>query len=131
MISDRPIDIAGLVPAEAGQTSGAVVTFAGVVRDHNKRRSVTGMFYECYREMAERELERLVDEVKARYPVREVLVRHRVGEVPVGDTSLLVVVTSTHREAAFDACRAVIDHVKRRLPIWKKEYYADGTAKWL
>ena len=130
-ISDRPIDPGDVVPDDVDPTSGAVVTFTGVVRNHNERRPVTGMFYECYGEMAEQEIASLIEDVRARFPVRSVLVRHRVGEIPVGDISLLVVVSSAHRRAAFDACQAIIDDVKRRVPIWKKEYYEDGTAKWL
>jgi len=119
----------GLGGAEAAH--GAVVTFSGVVRDHNEGRPVTGVFYDCYREMAERELERLAARAGSRYPVKVIRLEHRIGELTVGDVSLLIVVASAHRKEAFDACQYIIDEIKKRVPIWKKERYADETSKWL
>lgn len=110
---------------------GAVVTFTGVVRSPNNGRPVASIFYDCYREMAEREIASVVDDIKTDWPVDTVKVVHRVGEVGVGDISLLVVVTAIHRREAFEAGRKTVDEIKRRVPIWKKERYDDTTTKWL
>jgi len=117
--------------ADLDPAHGGVVTFAGVVRNHNNERSVTAMFYECYKEMAEGEMTRIVDEVKARRDLGEVRLVHRVGEVLPGEISLLVVVSAEHRQAAFDASQEIVNEIKKRAPIWKKERYGDGTESWL
>jgi molybdopterin synthase catalytic subunit len=129
VITTRPID-----PREfqyAGGSSGAVVTFAGVVRNSNEGREVTGMHYDCYREMAEQEIARIIDEVKATTSVQTIDVVHRIGELAVGEVSLVVVVKAPHRRQAFGAAQQVIDELKRRVPIWKKEHYADSESRWL
>ena len=131
MITDRPIRLDSDEVARAEAAHGAVVTFAGVVRDHNDGRPVAGVYYECYREMAERELSRLAAETEVRFPVKVARLEHRVGELAVGDVSLLLIVGSSHRKNAFGACQHIIDEMKQRVPIWKKERYADESAKWL
>lgn len=123
--------MADYLTGDCDPVSGAVVTFTGVVRDHNDGRRVTGMFYQCYREMAEREIAAVVESVKKKYRVKTVEAVHRVGELAVGDVSLLVVVASAHRRDAFEAIQEFVDVLKERVPIWKKERYADGTEKWL
>jgi molybdopterin synthase catalytic subunit len=130
LITDRLIHIHEHT-ADLDPSHGAVVTFAGVVRSHNNGRAVTGMFYECYREMAEREMTQIVDEVRGKRELGVVRLVHRVGEVAPGEMSLLVVVTAEHRQAAFDACQEIVDEIKKRAPIWKKERYADSTESWL
>jgi molybdopterin synthase catalytic subunit len=116
---------------EFDPTCGGVVTFCGVVRTPNKGREVIGIFYDCYREMAEREIGSVVTAIKAECSVKSIKVLHRVGEVAVGEVSLLVAVSAEHRREAFAAAARVIDEIKRRLPIWKKERYDDGSAKWV
>ena len=117
----------------AGVTAGtgAVVSFVGVVRDHDGGRKVTGIYYDCYREMAQREAERIAREIRESFGVQAVRLIHRVGELAVGDVSLFVVVASAHRGDAFDAARTIVERVKERLPVWKKERYADGESQWL
>jgi molybdopterin synthase catalytic subunit len=129
MITTRPIDPGCF--AQPGTSNGAVVTFTGVVRDHNDGRPVTGMHYDCYRAMAEQEMQRIVAEVKTATGVESIEAVHRIGELVVGDISLLVVVTAPHRREAFDAAQKVVDELKQRVPIWKKEHYADAESKWL
>jgi molybdopterin synthase catalytic subunit len=130
-IADAPITVDGIVARARDTRNGAVVTFEGVVRREDRGRRVTGIYYDCYRAMAEQELERIVEAARTRFAVGIVDVRHRIGEVAAGETSLLVVVTAPHRKAAFDACQAVIDDIKKCVPIWKKERYTDQPAQWL
>ena len=112
-------------------TCGGVVTFLGVVRSPSQGREVVGIFYECYREMAEREIGLVIESVSKECSVKSIKVVHRIGEVAVGEVSLLVAVSAPHRREAFDATQRVIDEIKDRVPIWKKERYADDAAKWL
>ena len=131
MITDKPIRLEEHLVDEFDPTCGAVVTFAGIVRSTHEGRVVTGIFYDCYHEMADREIGRIIDGVKTEFSVRSVEVVHRIGEVAAGEMSLLVVVSAPHRAAAFAAGQKVVDELKRRLPIWKKERYADAPAAWL
>ena len=117
-------------PGELG--AGAVVTFDGVVRATNDGRSdVTGIFYDCYREMADREMNDIILEVRRMHPVSHIQIVHRIGEVPVGELSLFVVAACAHRADAFTACQTAVDELKKRAPLWKKERYADGSSKWI
>jgi molybdopterin synthase catalytic subunit len=130
MITRAPIrleDHIGNIP----ETCGAVVTFTGMVRSPHEGREVTGVFYDCYDEMAERALASVVAELKAAHPITDVRIVHRVGELGLGEISLLVVVIAPHRREAFVAATRAVDDIKRRVPIWKKERYADNHARWL
>jgi molybdopterin synthase catalytic subunit len=133
VITEHKIDHSDVIGGDTGTQSGAVATFAGVVRgddvDGGKRR-VAKIFYECYHEMAHKELAAIVEEARAEFDVRSVKVLHRVGEVPAGETSLLVAVYSGHRAAAFAAAAFVVEQIKIRVPIWKKEIYDDETYRW-
>lgn len=129
MITDKPIEMAALA-AGIEPTSGAVVSFAGVVRARNDGRAVRGIFYDCYREMAEREIAKIAAETEAKYGLDTVRIVHRTGELGVGEVSLGVVVASPHRREAFEACSSIVDAVKARVPIWKKERFIDGDAQW-
>jgi molybdopterin synthase catalytic subunit len=111
---------------------GAVVTFAGVVRDRTgDGRAVVALEYEIYEEPALRELALIVEEARARFGECNVAVTQRTGLLPVGEISVAIAVAAPHRAAAFDACEYLIDELKRRVPIWKKERYADGTTAWI
>lgn len=113
---------------------GAVVTFAGVVRDRTGDSATTHLEYEAYRPMAEREMRQLADEVLARWPVSRLAIVHRVGRLEIGEISVLIGVSSPHRGEAFDACRYLIDRLKAVVPIWKKEvgptgeYWVEGPT---
>jgi len=132
VITDQPILLEEQLSDVLDERSGAVVVFAGVVRaDATKGRRVTGIHYDCYREMASEEMSRLVVEISAATGVHEIRVLHRVGDVGVGETSMLVIVNAGHRGEAYDASRRVVDEIKRRVPIWKKEMYDDGTSRWI
>ncbi|MCL4821028.1 MAG: molybdenum cofactor biosynthesis protein MoaE [Vicinamibacteria bacterium] len=123
-----PIDLAALCATEP--RDGALALFVGVVRDENQGRPVARLEYEAYEEMAEAELERVEQETRARFPVTDVRLVHRLGPLAIGEASVAVAVSSPHRGEAFTACRFAIDTLKKRVPIWKKEFYADG-AVWL
>ncbi len=130
-LSDLPIDVATLARGLMSAQAGAAVSFEGWVRDHNDGREVCRLAYEAYRELAEREGERILDEARARFAIVEARCVHRLGELAVGDLAVWVGVSAAHRDAAFMACRWIIDEVKARVPIWKNEHYADGESGWL
>lgn len=110
--------------------AGAVVTFAGVVRDHDRGRSVAGIEYVGH-PSAGRVLEEVVRDVVAGWPVDAVAVSHRLGELAIGDAALVVAVSAAHRQEAFGAASALVDEVKHRLPVWKHQRFSDGTDEWV
>ncbi len=122
------IELAGLQAVAPGD--GALALFVGVVRNENAGRSVLHLEYEAYEEMALQELEAIGVETRRRWPVSEVRIVHRLGRMEIGEVSVAVAVASPHRGEAFEACRFAIDTLKKSVPIWKKEFYADG-AVWL
>ncbi|MBM4195599.1 MAG: molybdenum cofactor biosynthesis protein MoaE [Gammaproteobacteria bacterium] len=115
----------------AEEACGALVTFEGWVRNHNDGRPVLRLDYEGYEALAVREGSRIIDEAIARFGVSGAACVHRLGSLALGDLAVWVGVTSGHRGAAFDACRYIIDEVKSRVPIWKKEYYEGGDSGWI
>ena len=130
-IVDLPIDLAALI-AEAGDVrAGATSLFVGTVRETNDGRSVTGIDYHCYRPMAERELERVCEEVVARFAPVAVIVEHRVGFLGLGEASIAIAVSHERRAGASDGARHAIEELKRRVPIWKREHYVDGSREWV
>lgn len=118
---------AGLLTAEAG----AFASFEGWVRNHNEGRAVTGLTYEAYRSLAEAEGNRVLDEAQARFKICAARCVHRVGVLELGELAVWVGVSAGHRDAAFGACRWIIDEIKARVPIWKHEHYVDGEGQWL
>jgi len=127
----EPIDARALIARVAGPDAGAVLTFAGTVRDRHHGREVVGIDYHGYEPMAERELERLEREITARWPGLRAAISHRLGHLELGELSVLIAVASPHRPDGFDALRHAIEELKRRVPIWKRELYADGASAWL
>jgi MoaE-MoaD fusion protein len=107
---------------------GAAVVFEGIVRNHTRGRRTLYLDYEAYEEMALKQLDALAEQALAQFKVREVAIVHRLGRLEIGETSVLIVVASAHRGAAFDACRWLIDALKRTVPIWKKEHFEDGAV---
>lgn len=130
-IVEAPIDLNALIELSRADSDGAVVTFQGTVRDFAEGRTVVGMEYHCYRELAMRELEALEAEVLRRWPVGRVAFVHRIGPMALGEVSVALVVASPHRAEAFDACRYAIDTLKQTVPIWKKEHFKDESAAWV
>jgi molybdopterin synthase catalytic subunit len=111
--------------------AGGFVSFEGWVRDHNEGKEVTALEYEAFQALALKEGERIVAEALARYPVKRALCIHRVGALQLTDMAVWVGVSAVHRGEAFDACRYIIDEVKHRVPIWKKEHYVSGDSGWV
>lgn len=130
-LTHAPLDTPALAAALRRPDCGAVLTFEGTTRDHHDGRRVTRLAYEAYEPMALRELESLERESCERFAIVACAIAHRLGEVPPTEASVVVVVASHHRGPAFDACRWVMDELKRRVPIWKKERYDDGGAEWV
>ena len=126
-IVDGMIDAGEIVAAMKGGADGAVCVFDGIVRDNTRGRQTLHLDYEAYREMALEQMRGLAAEAVAKFGVRDVAVVHRLGRLVVGETSVLIVVASAHRGAAFDACRWLIDTLKKTVPIWKKEQFVDGA----
>jgi molybdopterin synthase catalytic subunit len=124
----KPIDREQVSAAIKQPSDGAVVIFEGIVRNHSRGRRTLFLEYEAYEPMATKELEKLAAEAGKRFSVREVAVVHRLGHLEIGETSVLIAVAAAHRGPAFDACRWVIDTLKQTVPIWKKEYFADGAV---
>ena len=130
-IVEGPIDIARMVERVSKSANGATVLFLGTVREVNDGRGVTGIEYTAYRSMAERELAAIVEEAAVLADSNDVAVEHRLGELAVGDCSVAVAVAHPHRARAFEAARYVIEELKERVPIWKREQYVDGTREWV
>ena len=125
-LTDSPIDPQALVRRVMRRSDGAYVLFEGVVRDHHEGKAVESIFYDAYRPMAEKEMEKIVRDVEQAYPDVAVTVVHRLGLLVVGDSSIAIVAASPHRAEAFAACRTIIDRIKETVPIWKKERGPDG-----
>ncbi len=130
-VSAGAIDAQATRKAVADKSCGALVVFEGWIRDHNEGREVERLEYEVYRPLAETEGERVISEACERYSISNAICVHREGLLELGDIAVIVCVVSSHRAAAFDACRYIIDEVKSRLPIWKKEHYTGGVSEWV
>lgn len=111
--------------------AGACVTFEGWVRQQNEGQAVASLEYEAYPELAEKEGKQILEEARAKFPLIETVGVHRVGHLQLGDLAVWVGVTAEHRDAAFAACRYIIDELKARVPIWKKEHYVAGASQWI
>jgi len=130
-IQQGPIDPASVMEQVGHDEDGAVLLFVGVVRNHADGRAVTGMRYEAFEEMAVDVLETIAGEAAGRLGTDRVAVVHRVGELSIGDASVAIAVSSPHRGDAYEASRYVIEEIKQRLPVWKKEHYDGGDAAWV
>ncbi|MCD6025470.1 MAG: molybdopterin-converting factor chain 2 [Fibrobacteria bacterium] len=130
-LTSEPIDSAGLRAALENPACGACVAFEGLVRNHNEGRTVLRLEYEAYGALAVKEGEAIVREARAKFRIEEAACVHRTGLLEIGDMAVWVGVASAHRGEAFKACAWIIDTVKQRVPIWKREHYADGTDQWV
>jgi molybdopterin synthase catalytic subunit len=130
-ITSSPINATDLIPRVRRDSDGAVVLFMGVVRDHDAGRPVVGLSYEAYEAMATRKLSEVCADVAAQYEIGDIAVIHRIGDLAVGEASVVIAVAAPHRDAAYKASREVIERLKREVPIWKRERYADGDESWL
>lgn len=130
-IVTRPIDASALIAEVSSSANGATSLFLGTVRDMDDGRAVTGMEYTAYEAMAERELVKIAAEAADRFGGAEIVIEHRVGTLALGEVSVAIATAHPHRRHALDATRFVIEEIKRRAPIWKREHYADGTWEWV
>ena len=130
-ITDDVIELRDLAPAAGDGSVGASVLFVGRVRDRNEDREVVGLEYDVYEGMADPVLRAIATEALERFEVTRVEAVHRTGRLRVGEISVAIAVGAAHRKAAYDASRYVIEEIKLRLPIWKRELYADGSRAWL
>ena len=130
-LTGHPIDVAAVIDGARCPAAGAVVLFLGTVREATGQRRTSSLEYECYAEMAEKKLAELEAEARARWPLEECTIVHRLGHLPVGETSVAIAVSAAHRRPAFEAGQWLIDRVKEVVPIWKKENYVDGTSDWV
>lgn len=112
-------------------TDGAVVTFDGIVRNNFEGRAVRYLEYEAYAEMAERKLAEIGEDVRRKFPIGEIAMVHRIGRLEIGESSIVIAVAAPHRHAAFEACAYAMDRVKEEVPVWKKEFFADGEDHWV
>ncbi len=113
------------------QSAGALVSFEGKVRNHNQGKKVEQLYYEAYVEMAQKEGLKVIEEAKLKFSIIDIKSYHRIGQLNIGDIAVKIVVISAHRADAFDTCRFIIDELKQRVPIWKKERYDGGDSQWV
>jgi molybdopterin synthase catalytic subunit len=129
--SPDPLDPAALEAGIRDDRAGAYATFVGRVRDENEGRRVRTLEYEAHQALAESEGARILDEARDRFSILAARCVHRTGTLAIGDAAIWVGVAAAHRDAAFEACRYIVDETKARVPIWKKEHYSDGESAWL
>jgi molybdopterin synthase catalytic subunit len=125
------LDPVAVLAEVASVRNGASILFVGTVRDVNEGRAVNGIEYTSYEAMAQTELDSILGEAAARYGTDDIVVEHRVGRLALGEASVVIAVAHPHRAQAYDASRFIIEELKRRVPIWKREEYVDGTREWI
>lgn len=130
-ITEKPVLHSELANKLDDPRAGGLVFFDGRVRNHNEGHQVKSLEYQCYASMASKEGQKIVEEALSRYEIHDAYCVHREGHLAIGDTAVWVGVSSSHRQEAFDACQYIIDEVKARVPIWKKEHYVDRPAEWV
>ena len=130
-LTTQPIDVSSLTREVASDDRGAISIFLGTVRNSNEGRAVNGIDYSAYDTMAVAEMNRIVDEALSKFPGVAIALEHRIGTLDVGDVSVAIACSHAHRAAALDANRYVIEELKGRVPIWKREHYLDGTSEWV
>jgi molybdopterin synthase catalytic subunit len=130
-ITREPIDAAALLEECTAAEDGAALLFVGVVRNHNEGRAVGHLSYDAYEEMAARVLEEIAGEAEARWETGRIAVVHRIGRLEIGEASVAIAVAAPHRGEAYAASRYIIEELKKRVPIWKREGYVDGESEWL
>jgi molybdopterin synthase catalytic subunit len=129
-LTDDRIDSSDLARRTMRPSDGACIVFEGVVRDHHEGKAVESIFYDAYRPMAEKEISKIIDDVRAQLPEVAIGVIHRLGQLGIGDASIVIVCTSPHRAEAYEASRLLIDRIKETVPIWKKER-GPGGEEWV
>ncbi len=129
-ISETPLDIAGLLAVSHHPKAGAIVLFSGEVRDNNVGKSVDRLEYEAHNSLASKMIADILDEATQRWNLNIAIAQHRIGRVDIGESAVVVITASSHRKEAYIANRFIIDKIKHEVPIWKCEYFSDGTKEW-
>lgn len=130
-IVEHPIDACALLEEVAQTRNGATVLFVGTVREENDGEPVSGLDYSAYSGMAERELASIASEAAERWKTTDVVIEHRIGSLEIGEASVAIAVAHPHRGEAYEASRYIIEELKKRLPVWKREHYLDGRSEWV
>lgn len=130
-ITEQTIDPNKLVESVASPKAGAISTFIGVTRNFTGPHKVNYLFYEAYHSMAIKQMDKLAELVKEKFPILKVAITHRIGKVDIGEASVVIAVSSSHRGEAIEACHYAIDTLKEIVPIWKKEFMIDKSEKWI
>lgn len=130
-LTHQPIDCAALAAALQDDRAGALASFEGRARNHNEGRAVSRLQYEAYESLARTEGERILAEARQRFDIIDACCVHRIGALGIGDTAIWVGALAAHRRAALDACQYILEQVKARVPIWKKEHYSNGESGWV
>lgn len=130
VVTDAPVHIQELSKLVANPHSGAVVTFCGDVRDHDGGKEVASLLYEIHPSAPE-QIKLITESIMGRFEIEKVAIAHRYGDIAIGETAFAVAVSAAHRQAAFDACAAIVDEVKAKLPIWKHQKFTDGSDEWV
>lgn len=125
-ITSEPLNLAECVQQVMSPQAGGIDVFIGTVRDHTKGKKVVRLEFEAYEKMALSEMKKIADEMMKRWPLHKIVMHHRVGVLEIGELPVIIAVSASHRDAAFDACRYAIDTLKQTVPIWKKEVFEDG-----
>jgi molybdopterin synthase catalytic subunit len=126
-LTRKPIDLNLLMMDVADPKAGAIVTFLGTIRNHSEGKDVKYLEYEAYETMAEKMIDTLVKQAYVKYPVHHIALKHRLGRIELTEPSIAIYVSSSHRADAYSASRFLIDEIKKKVPIWKKEYFTDGS----
>ena len=130
VVTDAPVHIQELSKLVANPHSGAVVTFCGDVRNHDGGKEVASLLYEIHPSAPE-QIKLITESIMGRFEIEKVAIAHRYGDIAIGETAFAVAVSAAHRQAAFDACAAIVDDVKAKLPIWKHQKFTDGSDEWV
>ena len=129
-ITAEPINITAVIDSVKTSGAGAIDVFVGTTRDHSKGRAVSSLEYEAYVPMALKCMNEIESETRRQWNLHEINIVHRVGKVSIGEPSVVIAVSSAHRDEAFKACRFLIDQLKLVVPIWKREFFSDGSVEW-
>ena len=127
-VTQEPIQVQSVIARVTKSTGGAVVTFVGTVRNNSEGKQVLYLEYEAYPEMAKKKLQEIAAEIKGKWQLEEVAITHRLGRMEIGEISVVIAVSAAHRFPAFQACEYTINRIKEIVPIWKKEFYEEGSA---
>lgn len=130
-VTTEPLDVRQVHDLVKSPTDGAVVTFDGIVRNNFDGRDVRYLEYEAYAAMAEKKMADIAAEMQTKFAVGDVAMVHRIGRLEIGESSILIAVAAPHRQPAFEACAYAMDRVKQEVPVWKKEFFADGESHWV